>query len=110
MQLDGIALLLPIEKTFAINLPVEEYVSTKFETVGDLYRLVLQELDLDYQSRAEIDKLQRPFPSVIADSTDPAAFWNTAAVWRVLKSAVSIELHLDQSAIGESTPLRPFSV
>jgi hypothetical protein len=103
MELDGIALVLRVEKTFTIDLPVEEYLQLRIATVGELYRLVLQKLGLNYQSAREIDNLPRPYPSVIPESADSSGFWNAPAVWRVLKSTV--EFNINQNQINESMPI-----
>ena len=103
MRLDLIDLAIRVEKTFAVELPVEEYV--RLQTVGDVYRLVLEKLNLEYLPAEEIEKLPRPYPSVIPPSSAASPLLNAAAVWRVLKSTIAVEFHVDSTAIREPTEL-----
>jgi hypothetical protein len=103
MALDVIELIVRVEKAFAIDLSYDEFEDMR--TVGDLYRLVLTELGLRYQSAAEIESQPRAYPSVIPPSTTLASLWTAASVWHVLKNTIVNRFYLDKSRIRESTKL-----
>jgi hypothetical protein len=59
MGLDVVKLIMRIEEDFSINLPDDE--CGQMRTVGDLYRLVLKKLNLEYRPAIEVEGQPPPY-------------------------------------------------
>jgi acyl carrier protein len=99
MGLDSVELILRTEDVFAVDLPDEE--CELIRTVGDLYRLVLQKLDLAYIPGSEIEAqlLGRIRPVNRAMRLSP---WTAPDVWLTLKDVIYDQLGVEPSRILES--------
>lgn len=102
MGLDTVELIIRAEETFGVELP--DYECSLIITVGDLYRLVLDKLNLSYLSASTIedtlsgrDRSMNQFPAL----TD----WNAPDVWVTLKGLICDQLQVDESDIRESASL-----
>ena len=99
----AIELLVLVEREFSIELPYDEI--DEVDTVGALYRFVLNVLDVAYQPSVEIESLRRPYPSVISPTATRSSLWTTATVWHSLKNLIVNNFHLDQRLVRDSTRL-----
>jgi acyl carrier protein len=99
MGLDAVEIVLRTEETFAIDLPDSE--CARIITVGDLYRLVLEKLNLPYVPVSEIesrgnghDRSRIRLSSIVP--------WTTSDVWVTLKALIQDQLQVDMDDIRES--------
>lgn len=99
MGLDLVELVMRTEEVFAIDLPDEE--CERVRTVGDLYRLVLDKLDLTYVSASEVETevLGRV---AIVHSALKLTEWTTPDVWLTLKAVIHDQLGVKPSHIVET--------
>jgi len=99
MGLDSVELILRTEDVFSIDLPDEE--CDLIRTVGDLYKAVLQKLDLPYVPGSEIEAESlgriRPLSRVLHLSP-----WTAPDVWLTLKEVIHDQLGVERSRILES--------
>jgi hypothetical protein len=99
MGLDTVELVLRTEDVFAVYLPDEE--CGQIRTVGDLYKLILQKLDLPYIASGEIEAHAlgsiRPLTEVMRLSP-----WTTPDVWLTLKEVTHNHLGCPRSHIVET--------
>ena len=98
MGLDTVEIVLRTEETFNVNLPDDE--CGKVVTVGDLYRLVLNKLELPYVQASVIeagtqgrDRSHLRMPSL--------ASWSPPDVWRTLKGIVVDQLQVEEKDVKE---------
>ncbi len=113
MGLDLVEVVMRTEEVFGISLPDEE--CSLVRTVGDLYRLVLEKLDLCYsppiaeESGAAGDRPTslRHHYAATANQSDsshvPSPTWTAADVWRTLKALLQDQLQVDASEIKEQS-------
>lgn len=98
MGLDLIEIVLRTEETFTVDLPDHECAD--IHTVGDLYRLVLQKLDLPYQPATDVDSQvsgrdrSRTFLNVSP--------WTTPDVWTTLKALIQDQLQVPPEEVHEA--------
>lgn len=99
MGLDTVEIILRTEETFAIDLSDSE--CAQVATVGDLYRLILDKLNLPYLSANEIedgntgrDRSWAKFPGLVS--------WVSPDVWVTLKGLIQDQLRVDADQIRES--------
>jgi hypothetical protein len=99
MGLDFVELVLRTEEVFAIDLPDEQ--CQLIRTVGDLYKLILEKLELTYVPSALIDAQSlgtvRPLNSTLRLSP-----WTAPDVWLSLRELIHDELGVKPSRILES--------
>jgi len=99
MGLDTVELVLRTEDVFAVYMPDEE--CGQIRTVGDLYKLILQKLDLPYIASGEIEAQalgnMRPLTEVMRLSP-----WTTPDVWLTLKEVIHDQLGVKPSSIVET--------
>ncbi len=93
MGMDVVELVMRVEETFGIELPDDEAATAT--TVGGLYRLVLEKLNLPYRPAVEIEDEMRP----IRGQDEP---WNTPSVWTKLKETVVDQLQVDEDEVLET--------
>jgi len=102
LGLDAVEIILRTEEVFAVNLPDEE--CSLVVTVGDLYRLVLNQLSLPYQPSVEIEhgcdawqtgcrRLRSQLPSIYP--------WTATDTWLTLKAVIQDQLQVDEGRIRE---------
>ena len=113
MGLDTVEIVLRTEDVFGISLPDEE--CGKIVTVGDLYRAVLQKLDLLYMPAFAIQtdnlgiarcrpsfrrflRKKREFPIEPDPATTP---WTAPDVWLTLQAIIMDQLQLEASEVRE---------
>ena len=113
MGLDTVEIVLRTEEVFGVSLPDEE--CGKIVTVGDLYRAVLQKLDLPYipTSQIEADELgiARYTPTIrrflhktieFPIEPDPAATpWTAPDVWLTLQAIIMDQLQAEATEVRE---------
>jgi len=92
MGLDVVELVIRVEEEFALDLPDDECGQVR--TVGDLYRLVLKKLNLDYLPAVEVERNPAP------DRRKP---WITASVWYTLKDIIVDQLQVNEDDIREDS-------
>jgi acyl carrier protein len=103
LGLDAVEIILRTEEVFAVDLPDNE--CSKVNTVGDLYRLVLEELKLPYLSPNDVEDPNGPARAGYNRSRlqfvglNP---WNTADVWVTLKAIIQDQLQVPDDDIRES--------
>ncbi len=99
MGLDTVELVLRTEDVFSVDLPDEE--CELIRTVGDLYKAVLQKLDLPYVPSSEIESqsLGRVRHLNRALQLSP---WTVPDVWLTLKEVIHDQLGVGRSRILES--------
>jgi acyl carrier protein len=104
--LDTVELIYRVEETFGVELPNEE--CEKIETVGDIYRLVLEKHGLPYIAGTEVERIDSSVPagrdrsrvgSLIAEP------WITPDVWITLKRVIEDQLQVNRDKIMESATL-----
>jgi acyl carrier protein len=101
MGLDIVEIFLRAEETFAIAIPDGE--AGQAQTVGDLYRLILDKLALPYHPASEIESLNQDVPPGRDRSrTGPATEWTTPDVWITLKALIVDQLQVDAGEITEA--------
>ena len=99
MGLDFLELILRTEETFAVDLADEE--CERIRTIGDLYVLVLQKLELLYIPSTEIEaKSMRRIASF--SRSLKLCDWTTPDVWLTLKSVIHDQLGVKLSRITEA--------
>jgi len=98
MGLDTVEIVLRTEETFNVDLPDDE--CGMVVTVGDLYRLVLSELELPYVQANEVeagthgrDRSHLMMPSL--------ASWSPPDVWRTLKGVIVDQLQVEEEDVKE---------
>jgi acyl carrier protein len=90
------------EEVFAVELPDAE--CAKANTVGDLYRLLLEKLALPYLSAKDIESPSGPTPAGYsrARSQLPSIkAWTTQDVWVTLKAIIQDQLQVLENDISE---------
>jgi acyl carrier protein len=99
MGLDFVELILRTEEVFSIDLPDED--CELIRTVGDLYKLILEKMDLPYvpSSEIEVQPLGRARPLNRALQLSP---WTAPDVWLTLKQVIHDQLGIKPSRILES--------
>ncbi|HWA93582.1 MAG TPA: hypothetical protein VG844_03200 [Terracidiphilus sp.] len=98
MGLDTVEIVLRTEETFNIDLSDDE--CGRVITVGDLYRLVLDKLELPYMSASEVaagtqgrDRSHLRMPSLYS--------WSPPDVWRTLKGIIVDQLQVKEEDVKE---------
>jgi acyl carrier protein len=102
LGLDAVEVILRTEEVFAVDLPDSD--CSKVNTVGDLYRLLLEKLKLAYLSpesienpdeptRAGYNRVRSQFPSLKP--------WTTPDVWITLKAIIQDQLQVHEDDIRE---------
>ena len=102
MGLDAVEIILRTEEVFAVSLPDGE--CAKVSTVGELYRLLLEKLQLPYlppndienaagPARAVVDRSRLQFPSIKP--------WDPPDVWITLKAIIRDQLQVPDDDIRE---------
>ncbi len=104
MDFGIVGVICEAERKFDVGLPYDEYANLR--TVGDLYRLVLREIHLEYRPGPEIEREPLPYPSVIPPSTAASSLWTNALVWKTLKRIIVDELRVDARNVRESASFR----
>jgi acyl carrier protein len=94
MGLDVVKLIMRIEEDFSINLPDDE--CGQMRTVGDLYRLVLKKLNLEYRPAIEVERQPPPYRHTYVKMP-----LTTAAVWYMVKDIIIDQLQVDPDDIRE---------
>jgi acyl carrier protein len=100
MGLDTVEIILRTEEVFAIDLPDEE--CGQVVTVGDLFRLVLNKLNLPYTS---VDAMHSgdPHGRSRANDTYPSLIpWTASDVWPTIQAIIEDQLQVDREEITES--------
>lgn len=103
MGLDTVEIILRTEETFGVDLPDDE--CGRVQTVGDLYRLVLDKLKLPYIPTKEIEN---PENSATAGrdfsrrTLSALTTWTTEDVWVTLKALIEDQLQVDAEDVRES--------
>jgi acyl carrier protein len=103
LGLDAIEIVLRTEEVFAVELPDSE--CAKVNTVGDLYRLVLEKLKLPYLPSKSIENPDKQTPAGFnrARSQFPSLKpWNTQDVWITLKAIIQDQLQVHEDEIHEN--------
>ena len=96
MGLDTVEIVLRTEETFSLDLPDEE--CSKVVTVGDLYRLVLNKLELPYLSSTEAEAKGRDRSRLGMPSLHS---WSASDVWMTLKGIVVDQLQVHEEDVKE---------
>ena len=98
MGMDTVEIVLRTEEIFNIDLPDRE--CERIVTVGDLYRLVLNKLELSYVPANEIevgtiggDRSQLKAQTVSS--------WSPPDVWRTLKGIIVNQLQIEERDVKE---------
>jgi acyl carrier protein len=103
LGLDAVEIILRTEEVFVVDLPDSE--CSKVSTVGDLYRLVLEKLNLPYLSPNEIenpDGATRPGYNRSRLRFASLKPWDTPDVWVTLKAIIQDQLQVPDDDISES--------
>jgi acyl carrier protein len=103
LGLDAVEIILRTEEVFVVDLPDSE--CSKVSTVGDLYRLVLEKLNLPYLSPNEIenpDGATRPGYNRSRLQFASLKPWDTPDVWVTLKAIIQDQLQVPDDDISES--------
>jgi len=96
MGLDIVELVMRVEEDFLVELPDEE--CGQMRTVGDLYRLVLKKLRLEYKPAREIEKE----PHTVGRGVVKAPL-TTSDVWYTVKEIIVDQLHVDPDDVREDS-------
>jgi acyl carrier protein len=96
--LDFVERVMRTEEVFSVELPDEE--CQLILTVGDLYRLVVDKLELPYVPSSEIE-LHSVGMARSSKSMQLSA-WTSPDVWLTVKGVVREELGIEPSSIRES--------
>jgi acyl carrier protein len=99
MGLDTVEIILRTEETFAVDLPDSE--CARVVTVGDLYRLILDRLNLPYQPVNDIED-GNIGSNRSGANVHSLASWTSADVWVTLKAIIQDQLQVDPDDIRES--------
>jgi acyl carrier protein len=102
LGLDAVEIILRTEEVFAVDLPDSE--CSKVSTVGDLYRLVLEKLNLPYVSPNDIENPDRPAAGYNRSRLQFASLkpWDTPDAWVTLKAIIQDQLQVTDDDINES--------
>lgn len=102
MGLDTVELVLRAEETFGVELP--DYECSLIITVGDLYRLILDRLNLEYLTASVIEDSASEFIGQDRSMNQlPAlADGNAPDVWATLKGLICDQLQVNEWEIKES--------
>lgn len=99
MGLDFVELVIGIEEVFSVDLPDEE--CSLIQTVGDLYRLILDKLKLPYMPSSEIEAQSLGMARELT-RTMRLSPWTTPDVWLTLKAVIHDQLGIKTLRITES--------
>ena len=93
MGLDTVELVLECEESFGINL--EDWKLGQMRTVGDLFELICEQLQLPFGKDAPLPRDGAGVPLVNA----PADGWTRDTVWARLVTICENQLQVDRSEI-----------
>jgi acyl carrier protein len=100
MGMDIVEIVMRTEEIFAIELPNEECAS--IVTVGDLFKLVLEQLHLPYRPADELEK-----ECFGRDYSNPASLhlaqWNIADVWATIRGIITDQLQVKLGKVREAS-------
>jgi acyl carrier protein len=98
MGMDTVEIVIRTEETFNVDLPDDE--CGRIVTVGDLYRLILNKLELPYVQANEIEAgtAGRNRSNLRSGG---AFLWSTPDVWRTLKVIIVDQLQIEEDDVQE---------